>query len=464
MITIFIDKSEKKPIYEQLTEKMKEMILTSFLTANEKLPSKRSLAQHLKISQITVETAYEQLKAEGYIRSVPRSGFFVEPFTEGFHLQHQAVEIVDIQFNSENYKYDLKTNEIDETNFPNRIFSKIARDIYLDAKPILLNEVELEGYIGLRKAIAIYLESYRGIIASYTQIIIGSGSDYLLNLITILLDPNYKYCMENPGFLKTRKLYQMLQRTLYLSELDEFGLDVMKIPTDTNVIHVSPSHQFPTGIVMPLKRRMELLNWANVHQDRYIIEDDYDSEFRFLGNPIAALKGLDKNGKVIYINSFSKSISPTKRISFMVLPLNLVGKMKQTLSFLSNPVPIHEQLILADFLINGHFERHLNKMKLIYKAKRDFLIDVLKRSKIGEYLSIEGETAGLHFILNLHQFVNALEVVAKAKKKGLRIYSLDEFFIGESASTEAKFIVGYANKSQADFQQIVSILEEVINI
>ncbi|MGD9910370.1 MAG: PLP-dependent aminotransferase family protein [Candidatus Izemoplasmatales bacterium] len=463
MITIFFDEASSTPLYEQLYRKLKEMILSSTLKASDKLPSKRKLASHLKCSEVTVESAYLQLMAEGFIRSVPRSGYFVEEIDPFFHSNQKELKVVkqNIRFT---YEFDLKTNLVDDTHFPYQVWNKIMKNVYQPEYASELNDIPFEGYYPLRKEIAKYVLSYRGISVLPEQIIVGSGSDYLLQLITLILGKEEHYMIENPSFVKTKRLYESFGCSVKFGNLDENGLSTHDlISHGASVVHVSPSHQFPTGIVMPYSRRIELLKWANEDAKHYIIEDDYDSEFRFIGNPIPALKGLDQYDKVIYMNSFSKSLSPTKRISFMILPLELLKILEEQYKFFSNPVTMSEQIGLYLFMKDGHFERHLNRMKQLYKSKRDDFIEILERSPIlHDRIQIEGESAGLHFIVRFDKELSEELMTLEAKKKSLRLYPLSEYCFENEKRFQNKFVFGYAHLTKENMMKIVSILERVV--
>ncbi len=226
---------------------------------------------------------------------------------------------------------------------------------------------------------------------------------------------------------------------------------------------MTPSHQFPSGKVMPVARRMELLAWANKKTNRFIVEDDYDSEFRFLGNPIPAVKSMDYSGKVIYMNSFTKSIAPSLRISFMVLPDLLLDNLKENYGFLSCPVPLFNQASLQRFMFSGLFERHLNKMKNIYKSKRDFLIELIKASRIGENFQIIGSEAGLHFLLEANNEISENELVSLAKKKGVRVRGLKEYYLSPVTNARATIVLGYSALSKDEMKEAILQLERAWN-
>ena len=460
MLTFFLDKQSESSLYEQLYEQIKLAIAEGKLKKNEKMPSKRKLANHLKISQTTIETAYNQLLAEGYINSIPKVGYFVttdlELLSNRKHLPVQEYE----KIKDDEFLVDFKTNQVDSESFPYEKFAKIERDVVLDNLKNNINRGDSFGVYEFRKKIAEVLFSYRGIKALPEQIIVGSGSEHLILLLTLMLGKDKVYAVEDPSYLKNYLLYQAYGVRIKAIKLDDEGISLdCLLKQKCDVVHVTPSHQFPSGIVTPIKRRMELLRWANENNNRYIIEDDYDSEFRFSGNPIPALKSLDKFDKVIYMNSFSKTLAPAFRISFMVLPANLIKVYHDNLGFFSSSVPTANQLILERFIALGEYEKHLNRMKNNYKQKRDYLLKLLLESDIKEKLVVIGEEAGLHFLIRIKTDKKEKDLVEMAKEKGLRVYGLYEYFIEKPRDEMIKTIVfGYSNLSFKQMQEGVQLL------
>jgi len=450
-------------MYEQLYRYIKKLIHLNELFANEKMPSKRKLATHLKISQVTVESAYQQLLAEGYLRSIPKSGFYVEPSVHHFFDDHSQPkeETTSQKPKKEIYLYDFKTNVVDSRNSPYNSWVKLEKEVVLETQIDLINQMDSQGVKPLREQIASYLYQFRGIKTTPDRIIVGAGSEFLIGLLILILGKESEYALEDPGYTKIQKLYQAYGAKTNYIFLDEqgFSLELLK-QTKANIIHVSPSHQFPSGKVIPIARRIALLKWAQEKDNRYIIEDDYDSEFRFSGNPIPAMQGLDYNGKVIYLNSFSKSIAPTLRISFMVLPESLLHEYNTKFKFISNTVPVLNQLILSRFIEKGLFERHLNKMKGIYKEKRNTFIELIKHSKFGPVCKVIGEEAGLHFLLEFPNNVSEEWLIERAKKEKIRIYGLKEYFNCKTNRPEFPAIVmGYSNFLENDFISAIKLLE-----
>ena len=463
MLTYILDKSAKRTLTKQLYEGIKKDILTGKLVWGEKLPSKRALSQHLRISVITIENAYEQLLAEGYIVSRERSGYYVNRIDAMSFLEDDTPEKREEQQaeKTDPLIMDFKTNRICDSSFPCTIMSKIMRQV-LSEKRGLLEPLEFCGVKELREAIARYLYRFREISVSPDQIIIGAGTEYLYHLIIQLLGRDKCYALETPGYNKTARIYDCNNVQYRYVPVDKEGLSTEKLKkTDAQIIHISPSHHFPTGVVMPIGRRQALLNWARESEDRYIIEDDYDSEFRFSGQPIAPLFSLDVK-KVIYINTFSKSITPAVRISYMILPPQLMEKYKENMSFYSCSVSGIEQYMLARFISEGYFERHINRMKTKYRAKRDALIKALKESSFSSKVTISEENAGLHFLMKIKTGISDEEFCSKALEKGVRVAFLSEYMQGFNESAQHTMVVNYSGLEEEKLKKAIEVLTEVI--
>ena len=363
MLTYNIEQRKEKPIYLYLYECIKKDIERGVLPKNTKLPSKRMLAEHLKISVLTVENSYFLLQNEGYIYSAVRSGYFVSDI-EDLLIQPKKAEIIKKEQKTAQYFMDFCENITNLEHFPHSVWTKIIRK-ELTENSSLLKRPPSQGVYSLRKELSDYLYRYRGMTIMPEQIIIGAGTEYLYGLLIKILGKDSIYAVEDPGYSKISQIYNAESVETAFVELDEQGISIERLrKSKANVVHVSPSHHFPTGIVMPIKRRYELLNWANEIPNRYIIEDDYDSEFRYSGKIIPTMQGIDNGEKVVFINTFSKTISPGIRISYMVLPMHLISIFKQKLSFYSCTVSSIDQYVLATFIREGYFERHINRMPL----------------------------------------------------------------------------------------------------
>lgn len=462
MLTFFLDKDSEVSLYEQLYQNIKKAIEIGELKKNEKLPSKRKLSSHLEISQTTIETAYMQLLAEGYIKSIPRVGFFVMTNLDLPNKRRISSKKIFNQPNKEEFLCDFYTNQVDQSNFPYEKLAKIERDIILDKFKDNINRGDIFGNYDFRKKIADTLFAYRGIITRPEQIVIGSGSENLISLLVLLLGREKTYAVEDPSYMKNYLLYKAYGVLVKPINLDNDGINISLLESaDVDIVHTTPSHQFPKGIVTTISRRLELLNWASKVNGRYIIEDDYDSEFRFFGNPIPAMKGLDNLDHVIYMNSFSKTLGPSFRISFLVLPEKLINVYRKSFSFYSCSVPTINQLVLERFIDSGEYEKHLNRMKTNYKAKRDKLISLLNNSEFANVIQIVGEESGLHFLVKINTKKSESYLVEKAKEEGVRVYGLSEYSLNICENTDYKTIVfGYSNLSSEDMKLGIKLLEK----
>lgn len=462
MFTIHLNSKLNTPLYEQIYRYIKNEIKIGALAYGEKLPSTRSLATHLQVSRNTIDMAYGQLLSEGYIESKEKKGYFISEVTELVQYpSNKKTNKVALNENKKKYKYDFSPFVIDINSFPYNTWRKISKNCFLENKDIFLKGLG-QGDEPLRLAITKYLHESRNVNCSKEQIIIGAGTDYLLQLILQLLPSKSHIAMENPSYKKAYKIFNGLNYQVTPIDLDTNGMNIKELSTiDANIAYVTPSHQYPIGIVMPIKRRLELLNWASSNENRYIIEDDHDSEFRYKGKPIPALQGLDANGKVIYLGTFSRAIAPGIRIAYMVLPNDLLKIYKNQYSYYSSTVSRVDQSILTTFIEEGYFERHLNKMRKIYKYKHDLLINSLK--VFGDNIEILGENAGLHLVLKIHLKLTESEIIQIAEKNNIRLYGLKEYYIKETSKIYVPTILlGYANMSEKEITDGIQLLKKVL--
>jgi GntR family transcriptional regulator/MocR family aminotransferase len=326
----------------------------------------------------------------------------------------------------------------------------------------LLKASHPQGDYKLRTHIAKYLHEYRGVNCLPEQIIIGAGTEYLLGFLVQMLGTSVVYGVENPGYLKTYKVLKSNRANVEAITLDDEGMSIQSLKkSDVNIAYITPSHHFPLGIVMPINRRMQLLKWANEKTDRYIIEDDYDSEFRYNGRPIPALQGLDTNQKVIYMSTFSKSIAPSIRISYMVLPPSLLHVYQSYFMFYSCTVPRFEQYTLYKFISGGYFERHLNKMRNIYKTRKEKLVTELEKLSFSDKIEIQGKNAGLHLLLKINSCLDENELISLAKTYGVKLYGLSDYYIeGVDGMPDNIVILGYSNFDMDEIQEAACLLEQ----
>ena len=417
------DSQSGSPLYEQIYQYIKDEIRGKRLGAGSRLPSTRILAQNLKVSRSTTQMAYDQLVSEGYIEALPYRGYYVE-------------------------------------SFPFNTWRKLSRNTLVDDNKEMFSTGNPQGELSLRTAVGEYLHSARGVDCSPDQILIGAGSEYLLMLLAQILGTDMGIAMENPTY---KQAYRVLQGEGYHVVpvgMDRYGMDVERLQASGAMIaYVMPSHQYPTGIVMPVKRRQELLAWAYSGQGRYLIEDDYDSEFRYKGKPIPALQGMDRGGRVIYMGTFSKSIAPAIRVGFMVLPEHLVKVYREKAGFYASTVSRIDQNILYQFITQGHYERHLNRMRAVYKAKHDVLLNGLR--KLEDRFVIRGEYAGLHVLLTYRWGGSEQQLTEQAATARVKVYGMSDCFIhSEQNIYPSTVMLGYAKLSEAEIEKGARLLDQ----
>lgn len=456
---IHLRQDGKVPLYEQIYSYLKENIRNGAIACGEKLPSTRALAKYLEVSRSTVELAYEQLLSEGYVEAVPCKGFFAAQIEELYRLEvEETKEEQEKEPEDSPYRYDFTPNGVDLKSFPYPVWRKLSKEILVDDRTELFRLGDSKGEPEFRGAICTYLYQARGVRCTPGQVIVGAGSDYLLMLLCVILGREHKVAVENPTYKQAWRLFRSQSYPVCPISMDHQGMDVELLEkSEADIAYVTPSHQYPTGIVMPIRRRMELLKWAEEKEHRYIIEDDYDSEFRYKGKPIPALQGYDGNGKVIYLGTFSKSIAPAIRLSYMVLPKPLLAVYERQCRFLSSTVSKVDQMIVCRFLKEGYYERHLNKTRALYKSRHDQLIAGLK--PLLGVCRISGEHAGVHLLLHFQNGRTEEELIALAKKEGIRVYGLSDYIVdGEEKKDEATLLLGYANLTEEQIREAAKVL------
>lgn len=466
MLTYSFENIGKSSLYEHLYNCIKNDIMAGQLKNGFKLPSKRSFAKNLGISSITVENAYAQLMAEGYIYSIPKKGYYVSDISQmlAMPVSSAAAKFSNAaKYNSTSvndaaspasesvadshppYIADLTSNYTNKDNFPFYTWAKLMKEVIADSAPDLLTTSPAAGIYHLREAISRHLIAFRGMQVAPEQIIIGAGTEYLYSLLIQLLGREKTFAVEDPGYRKISLIYESNNANCIFLPMTNEGIDTTALAEScADIIHISPSHHYPTGIVTPITKRYELLSWAAKSHDRYIIEDDYDSEFRLFGKPIPSLQSIDISGKVIYINTFTKTLTPTIRISYMVLPKPLLELFNRKLSFYSCTVSNFEQYTLARFIEDGHFEKHINRMRIFYKKQRNALIDAINSSELSKLVKIHEADAGLHFLLEVKTNLSDEELIKKARKNGLKIVCLSQYYHNTDNAVFHTLIVNYS--------------------
>ncbi|WP_310602583.1 MocR-like pyridoxine biosynthesis transcription factor PdxR [Anaerosporobacter sp.] len=461
-------------LYEHLYKCIKNDILQGILRPDDKLPSKRTFAKNLNISTITIENAYAQLLAEGYIYSIPKRGYFIANLDHSIQISqstHLAEPEIETSFskrttddNSATPFADFISNQTNPDNFPFSIWTKLMREIILDKSRELMTNSPCGGILELRTAIATHLKEFRNMDVSPEQIIVGAGTEYLYGLLIQLLGHDRIYGVEDPGYQKVAQIYRSNQVSCHYIPLDEHGIMIDGLDSNNiDIIHTCVSHHFPTGIITPISRRYELLGWASKSDTRYIIEDDYDSEFRLMGKPIPSLQSIDVMEKVIYMNTFTKSLASTIRISYMILPNHLVKKFYETLSFYSCTVSNFEQYTLARFIQGGYFEKHINRMRNYYRGQRDFIMECIQNNPNVSRITIKEEDSGLHFLMQVSTDKTDEVIVEEALKQGIRIsclsnYYHSNYYHNENNDTLHTLIINYSNLPPVIMQEAIDRL------
>ncbi|MBP5304376.1 MAG: PLP-dependent aminotransferase family protein [Lachnospiraceae bacterium] len=455
MLTINLSKNGK-PLYEQIYSHIKNEINAGNLTAGIKLPSTRALASHLSFSRNKVQMSYDQLLSEGYIDSKDRSGYIISGITGNQRARIKPIKSVQKKAAGPSpYKYDFSPFALDTGTFPYASWQRLNRRLLSERGSDLFLLGDRQGEYELRAAIAGYLAGFRGFNVSPDNIIICAGADYSFQLLIQLLSMPSAIAMENPCYMQAYRIFK------------GFGADIVPIPvglnghdfsslanSDSAAVYVTPSHQYPLGVIMSASKRKELLDMA-AKTGKYIIEDDHDSEFRYKGRLIPALKELDENDRVIYLGTFSRTIAPAIRAGYMVLPDSLLEVYKNKFSHYASTVSRIDQLILAAFINEGSYERHLNRTRKLYRAKHDILINAIKEA--GSNLRILDEDAGLFVTVSFPDIKNEKDLAAPALEKGIKLYGISEFLCGKS-DLPVSFAFGFAGLSAEEIKDGIRLL------
>ncbi len=467
MLTYDLEQRGSIPLYEYLYSQIRGDILSGSLPGGTPLPSKRSFALQLGISTITVENAYAQLQAEGYICSRPRRGFFVadadelemlRPYTlrslDGEQQQMNTSSVmprnnpVSEQPLSRAVFADLAGNQTDPALFPFSNWARLTRRILSERQEDLMRNAPSEGVYELREAIAGILRDFRGMQVTPEQIIIGAGTEFLYGLLIQLLGFDQTYANENPGYARPSAVFAAYGVRHVRLPLDEGGISLQALEkSGANVVHVTPAHHFPTGLVTGPERRAGLLRWASRGQDRYLIEDDYDSEMTVQGHSLLPLFAADHTGSVIYMNTFTKSLAPTIRISYMVLPPDLLALYRKKLGFYSSPVPVSDQYVLAAFLSEGYFEVHINRMRNYARRKREALLSAFRKETLSRYFTVDDDHAGMEFLITLTDPGRSKQFEEELSRNGIRMKPLTDYYADSEnmAKNSGCYVMNYSS-------------------
>ena len=478
MLTYDLSQRGEESRYIYLYQRIKADIEAGSIAAGERLPSKRGLAQHLGVSLVTVENAYAQLVAEGYVRSEPRRGYYAQAVTgqqafggasgkapraaasPSHRLAPQVLSVPE----GDPLIADLTGRTPARELFPYNLWARALRQaLACESEESLVDESRALGSARLRRALAAYLRGSRGMRVEPDQIVVGAGAQMLYGLIVQLLGRDKKFALEDPGYPRLTNIYDSLDVESAHVALDEGGIQMQALrASGADVAHIMPSHQYPTGLITPISRRYELLGWASERQDRYLIEDDYDCEFRLSGRPIPPLQSIDMQGRVIYVNTFTRTLGSAFRLGYMVLPPDLAQEYKSRLGFYACTVSVIDQLALARLIESGEYERHLNRCRSHYRKVRDLLVDALKASALAPHVGFSHADGGLHFVLTVESLLTEEELASAARDQGVALSPLSFFLMdvrNVRASDKRQMVINFNSLDASAVPAVVEALE-----
>lgn len=462
MLKYSFEKASRKPLYEELYEALKGDILSGRLQAGQKLPSKRQMAEDNDISITTVLNAYQQLITEGYISSSEKRGYFVEEIQQIEPVPESPHTFVEKYYKEEDWFADFESNNFLYNRFPFAMWKKVIREILSEYDLELVRRGNPFGLEELRTQIADFLYRSRGISVSPECVIIGAGVEYLYARLVNLFPDETIYAVETPGYRKIPDIYDAYDLRWQSVGMDAQGIRMHELfSSGANIVHVSPEHHYPLGTVMSVARRHQLLNWANSNEGRYIIEDDYDCEFRYQSKSIPALKSRDRAGRVIYVNTFSKTLSPAVRISYMVLPEQLLQRYIEHTHFFTNSTSSLEQYAVARFLEKGYFERHLNRIRKQYRQKGEQLIHLLQENKNIPIRSIRGGESGTHVTVSLDTNMSDRELKERSAEKGVHLSCLSDFCTRPEPRYDHVMVLNFSDMEEETQREAIRRLGDI---
>ncbi|KQL56081.1 MULTISPECIES: PLP-dependent aminotransferase family protein [Bacillaceae] len=458
MLWFALARNEEQTLAVQIEEELRKRILASQLRENEKLPSSRELAHSLGVSRNTVNEAYEQLLMEGYIYRIPRSGTYV---SKGLAFKKERRHIPQFEkqiHQSEGTMIDFKASQPALDYFPRQAWANTYKQVCLTADETVFGYQSALGHVQLREAIANYLGRLRGVEALPDQIVITTGATQALSFLTKLLQPvGEKVCVEDPVTEEMRSIFTEAGAQIEPIQTDEYGIKPVQLPKNhkPRFVFTIPSHQFPLGAILPVKRRIELVEYAR-KMETYIIEDDYDSEFIYEGTPVQAMQSLDTE-HVIYLGTFSKILSPSLRIGYMVLPFHLVESARKQKWFTDRHTSSLEQVALATFIQEGLFEKHIRRMKKLYAKRRKVLVEAINATF--SQCDILGQAAGMHLVVrfNDRKRIQADDLV----KHQVNAIIVDDFSIKKGHHLN-ELVLGYGHLHEEDIQEGIKRLKKAL--
>ena len=439
-----LDKTSKTPIYLQIYQQLKDQIISGQLKTGERLRATRVLSEEYRLSRNTVLTAYQQLESEGFVRSIIGSGFYVEDLPEYQGNREKEISFDPQEKEIKTCTYDFRYGSIEPNVYRSRAFRKALREAMDQLeRQDSLQDGDPRGNYGLRQAISEHLREVRGVIASADQIIITSGHHYSVSLLRKIIPSKIRtLAIEDPGHRDSRAIFGEAGFQIVPIPLDDNGMRTEHLlPLADTLVYVTPSHQFPMGMILPIGRRLQLLKWAK-DSDSYIIEDDYDSELRYREQPVDALFSLDRNDRVIYLGSFSKSLSPDLRVSYIVLPRSLNSLLSsEDLPASSSSALI--QFALERYLRSGEYRKRIARMRNILRKKHERIVDRLQ-DHYGDQLKIYGIGGGTHFVLKLPTELDQEQTVSFFRQRDIGIYPTEGYRLKKQKNGPSFILIGYS--------------------
>lgn len=448
MLTCLLDPHSRTPLCEQLYAALREEIASGALAPGARMPSKRQLAEHLSVSTATVEAAYGRLTSEGYCESRPRSGMFVARVLAQPQQPAQAEKPP--------VCWDFSTGAADARHFPYATWARLMREVLSEQNTQLLLSGDPQGSPHLRREVAGMLRRLRGIEAPPECIVMGAGTEVLVTALVSLMGRERLFAVEDPGYSRVRRILVASGARIAPTPLCEGAIDVRALYTGgAGAAYVTPSHQFPTGAEMSAGARAALLRWAR-ETGGYILEDDYDSEFRFSGTSVAALRAMEPSGQVVYMNTFARTLAPGLRLSFMVLPGALAERYRMMHAACS--VPGFEQETLRKFIEEGHLERHIARMRVVYRARLQALIQSVQALKLGEVAPCG---AGLYALLTVGGRTPAQELIPLAEQAGVKLSKLTDYGVMMPGhDTDRVVLLGFAGMDEGQIGEGLQALAQ----
>lgn len=437
---IIIDR--QKSIYEQIYSQIKDQILMGKLKKGDKLLPTRLMAKEYGISRNTVVSAYEQLQVEGYVNSVIGSGFYVEsidiPYNIDSNSYTESIEKEEIAAP----KYDFRYGNLEYNCYQNRKWRICINEaIDMLANENNVNYIAPEGLIDLRKELARFLMKFRGVKCNFEQIVITNGHQAAIDIIaTLFNNKEWQFAIEEPGYDGCRVVFERRGFAPFPVTAENDGISINGLAAlKKALVYVTPSHQFPNGSILPIGKRFELIDWAR-KSESYVIEDDYDSELRYNSKPIQSLQSLDESDRVIYIGTFSKSLSPDLRIAYIVFPNTILNQFREAYKVSNSGVPTLIQKALVNYMSSGEYENNIRTVRTFYKKKHDYIISALKRDGV----TLRGTDAGLHMIMNIDSLVGREKIIEEMRRHNIGVYSTKRYWINQDNCPDNQVLIGFS--------------------